>query len=141
MSIFKDSKDVSLPFNCPTCGKAIDVGDDIKYCDHVEFVWGWGDPDFWIFAKLNFRKEYINHLKEKVGNCENDDNEIEEEIIKSFITESIVPFDDVSTAIPFNERIIEEFAGVNGIFVYEDSHYYSGVVIGIKRSHDFTQEM
>lgn len=132
MSIFEASKEVGLPFKCPTCGKAIDVGEGIEYCDHVEFVWCWGDPDFWVFAKFKFRKQYIDLLRKKSGTCDDDENEIEDKIIESFVAESFEPLDDVSSAIPFNGGIVEELADTNGILMFENSGYYSGVVIGIK---------
>lgn len=132
MPVFTDSKAADIPFPCPACGSEIDAGPGIEYCDHVEFVWIWGDPDGWVFAKPDFPDEYINILKEKAGLLDDDGNEIEEAVIESFWAGLFEPFDDVSIAMPFNAKIIEDLAGSKGILLYEESSTYSGVVIGIK---------
>jgi hypothetical protein len=136
MTILSSSIQNAVPFDCPLCGESVDLGRGNTYCPHVVFIWVWGDPNGWVYARNDFAQDFIRHLREKDSLRDEDDVFPEDDFITRFVKGEFEPFDETSIAVPFHEKVIEELADKIGLQIYEDQRTYSGVVIGISGTLD-----
>ncbi|MFC2142629.1 hypothetical protein ACFLR7_06825 [Acidobacteriota bacterium] len=122
-----------LPFICPRCAEDVDIGDDVLYCQHILFIWVYGDGEFWPYTTAGFAEAYLEAVQdapeymEFIDSHEFTENE-EQEIAEQFIARDFEVMDSVS--VPFVENVIMKVCPP-GTKIFKDEGYYSGVLIGI----------
>lgn len=123
-------------FYCPFCGNKFDFdqGDDMKYCQHVQFGYVSGvDPEFFTYVSEGFGRAYITKLREGTRYKEYlEENEVsistEEE--ESFAQAEFRAGDRISQVVPFFEDFAVSICSDNSI-IFEANTTYGGFVLAV----------
>ena len=132
------------PMFCPVCGEKVEIDNpDRKYCDHVEFVYGWAEDNFFVYVNQSFGRKYLNalsHALESKDYLEDIDLEMYLELedglqipkdqANLFASGKFEPMDEVSKLVPYSSKIALS-SGPNLVF-YVECGTYSGASVGIK---------
>lgn len=121
---------VHIPFNCLFCNSALNLGTELTFCEHVQFIRMKGEFfDYFIYVNNSFGQQYISGLRasDKYTKylIENKIEEISISEEQDFIAGLYSLSDKIAAAVPYFEDIAVDACYPDSTIFCEERPYGS----------------